>query len=253
MPGGASSSSSSPDSPNPYANGVTYRWRSLKRLALHMNRLTELPDLSCAASCLTTLQLNNNLLTQLPRLGPAKALTLLDASHNAIARLPHAQQLRQLTSLTNLSLKNNKLVTLPPDIGACGVLETLNLESNGSLTSLPEEVGDVTSLKVLLLKDSGVCVLPMSLAELTCLTRVSLERTPLAAALSGKPGASAATVTTSPRPEAGGGGGGGGLSSPRGQQAAAMAALTPQQLAAQQALIRGVTQQCNLNGGWCKL
>ena len=54
----------------------------------------------------------------------------------------------QLSQLKEIFLYGNKFVTLPPEIGHLGTLETLALSEN-SLQSLPETLANLKRLRVL--------------------------------------------------------------------------------------------------------
>lgn len=243
--------------------GVVYTWPRLRRLALHMNKLTSLPDLTCAAGSLATLQINENKLTALPALGPASRLALLDASKNLIAALPEGGALSALSGLTSFSVKQNALTRVPRALGACTRIETLNLEANPGLTALPDEVGALPALKVLLLKDSGLCVLPLPLARSGALARLSLERTPLALALinCGATGSGGVvTLPKEPKPRSPAGGTPGGAAASAADlvatalAAAVVPAVLPPAVASQQSeLVRVLVRRCDAAGGWCKM
>ncbi len=234
--------------------GVVYRWIALKRLALHMNQLEALPDLTCASATLTQLQVNFNRLRRLPELGRAGSLAMIDASHNLIAELPSSGALAQLRSLASLSLKHNALSgTLAGGIGACGALETLNLEANPRLQRLPEELGGCCALKVLLLKDCGLAALPFELAQAPRLARLSFERTPLAHAMAvaglgcSRSATHSAAASRQSSAAAPGAAGDGELEPP------AAAPLSPRAAAQQVTLVRHLSSMCEAAGGWLNL
>jgi Leucine-rich repeat (LRR) protein len=108
------------------------------------NRAIKFGDLTT----LTTLDLSNNSLTQLPdTFKNLTALTTLDLSNNSLTQLPDAFE--NLTALTTLDLSNNPLTQLPGAFENLTALTTLDL-SNNSLTQLRGKFfWNLTALKTL--------------------------------------------------------------------------------------------------------
>jgi len=71
---------------------------------------------------------------------------------------------------------NNQLTTLPESIGNLTSLTTLYLEFN-QLTTLPESIGNLTSLTTLYLEFNQLTTLPESIGNLTSLTYLDLDYT----------------------------------------------------------------------------
>jgi hypothetical protein len=65
----------------------------------------------------------------------------------------YAEELSQLTALTELSLDRNKLESVPAAFGKLVALENLDLSGN-RLTSVPAELGELASLTVMDLRDN---------------------------------------------------------------------------------------------------
>ena len=199
-----------------------WKLTQLTDLNLSHNQLTTLPDsLLAQLTQLTVLNLASNQLTALPdSLGQLTQLKSLDLSINQLTTLPDS--LGQLTQLQSLALSSNQLTALPEwleqltdlkeiiwiglevlPVQICRLqkLELLVLgggtyqHRKGTITmwlpsnnkyafrQLPNEIGDLTSLKALLLGSCQITDLPPSLAQLEHLTTLSLDNNPLNPAL----------------------------------------------------------------------
>jgi len=73
-----------------------------------------------------------------------------------------------------IDLKFKRLTSLPESIGNLKSLKRLNLESN-RFTSLPESIGNLKSLKKLNLEDNGLTSLPESIGNLEDLEELNLK------------------------------------------------------------------------------
>ncbi|XP_054431606.1 platelet glycoprotein Ib alpha chain [Pteronotus mesoamericanus] len=145
----------------------TFSMAALKPLThlthLHMDnsQLTELQAEGALLTRLETLEIPRNKLMSLPSLGPAlPALTTLDVSHNKLSSLsPDA--LRGLSHLHELSLRGNKLKTLPQGLLApTPQLRKLNLADN-QLTDLPPGLLDgLDELDTLFLQGNWLRTIP---------------------------------------------------------------------------------------------
>ncbi len=83
-------------------------------------------------------------------------------------------QPRIVDKLLSLSLNDNKLVSIPKEIGNLEKLQTLYL-SNNKLTSIPEEIGNLTNLKTLSLLLNNLTSLPISIGNLHYLEELHLS------------------------------------------------------------------------------
>ena len=90
----------------------------------------------------------------------SKSLSLDD---NQLTSLP--PEIGQLTQLTGLDLANNQLSSLPPEIGQLTQLTKLYLPGN-QLTSLPPEIGQLTQLRWLDLTNNQLTSLPTEIDQL---------------------------------------------------------------------------------------
>ncbi|KAL8176988.1 UNVERIFIED_CONTAM: hypothetical protein K2H54_040612 [Gekko kuhli] len=130
---------------------------------LSRNRFAEVPEAACHLMSLEGLTLYHNCLRSIPpAIANLQALTYLNLSRNQLTSLP--------ACLCRLPLKvliasNNKLVSLPDDIGALHNLRQLDVGSN-ELQSLPLSVGGLASLRDLSIRRNQIDSLPEELAEL---------------------------------------------------------------------------------------
>ena len=80
--------------------------------------------------------------------------------------------------LNKLFVDNNKLQTLPAEIGLLRNLSHLDI-SNNELSELPERIGMLVNLKALLLFDNNIQTLPCELGYLYQLETLGIEGNPL--------------------------------------------------------------------------
>lgn len=103
-------------------------------------------------------------------------LRTLRLSDNKITTLP--SEIGGLTFLWNLNLSNNQLTALPPEIGKLTALRTLELEHN-QLIVLPPEIGALRALTSLNLGTNQLKALPSGIGELQALQELWLSRNQL--------------------------------------------------------------------------
>ena len=94
-------------------------------------------------------------------------ITSLDCSNNRLTSLP--SELGNLTNLTRLSCSTNQLTSLPSELGNLTNLTRLSCSTN-QLTSLPSELGNLTNLTYLSCSNNQLTSLPSELWNLTNLT-----------------------------------------------------------------------------------
>ncbi|CAK9254916.1 unnamed protein product [Sphagnum jensenii] len=84
------------------------------------------------------------------------------------------QGLSSLSQLTMLTVDNNLLTVLPPEIGKLSALKSLNI-SNNKLTCLPEELGNLLQLEKLDLSHNCLSAVPSNLGRCIQLVEVNLS------------------------------------------------------------------------------
>ncbi|XP_078719620.1 p53-induced death domain-containing protein 1 [Lampetra fluviatilis] len=145
----------------------------LTHLELSCNRLISLPPTLRGLTSLSILFLANNCLQELPEwLGQLRSLTQLSVKDNDLCSVPPSS-LEGLSALCCLDLSNNRLETLPEELGSLLCLEDLDLSRN-SLASLPASLSGMNRLKSLFLHDNRLISVPASLASLPALSRLDL-------------------------------------------------------------------------------
>ncbi|XP_068921091.1 DISP complex protein LRCH3 isoform X4 [Petaurus breviceps papuanus] len=133
------------------------------RADLSRNRLSEIPTEACHFVSLESLNLYQNCIRYIPEaILNLQALTFLNISRNQLSTLP--------VHMCNLPLKvliasNNKLVSLPEEIGQLRNLTELDVSCN-EIQTLPPQVGNLESLRDLNIRRNHLVRLPEELAEL---------------------------------------------------------------------------------------
>lgn len=123
-----------------------------------------------------SLDLRGRLVEQLEWLpdsiGKLSSLVQLNLSENHIVTLPSS--IGNLSSLTSLDLHSNQLYSLPDSIGELSSLTDLDLHGN-RLRTLPASIGDLSSLTNLNLSANQLSSLPESIGKLTNLKSLNVE------------------------------------------------------------------------------
>ncbi|XP_069805944.1 leucine-rich repeat and calponin homology domain-containing protein 4 isoform X2 [Dendropsophus ebraccatus] len=141
------------------------------RADLSRNRLSEVPAELGHLVSLESLTLYHNCLRSLsPSLGNLQVLTHLNISRNLLTSLPpHICRL----PLTVLIASNNKLSSIPEEVGAMVSLRQLDISCN-ELQSLPAQMGSLRSLRELNVRRNQLTSLPNEISELP-LTRLDFS------------------------------------------------------------------------------
>ncbi|KAG8524453.1 Leucine-rich repeat and calponin homology domain-containing protein 3 [Galemys pyrenaicus] len=127
------------------------------------NRLSEIPIEACHFVSLENLNLYQNCIRYIPEaILNLQALTFLNISRNQLSTLP--------VHLCNLPLKvliagNNKLVSLPEEIGHLRHLTELDVSCN-EIQTIPSQIGNLEALRDLNIRRNHLIRLPEELAEL---------------------------------------------------------------------------------------
>ncbi|XP_054431142.1 DISP complex protein LRCH3 isoform X5 [Pteronotus mesoamericanus] len=133
------------------------------RADLSRNRLSEIPVETCQFVSLENLNLYQNCIRYIPEaILNLQALTFLNISRNQLSTLP--------VHMCNLPLKvliasNNKLVSLPEEIGHLRHLTELDVSCN-EIQTIPSQIGNLEALRDLNVRRNHLVRLPEELAEL---------------------------------------------------------------------------------------
>ncbi|XP_023560536.1 leucine-rich repeat and calponin homology domain-containing protein 3 isoform X2 [Octodon degus] len=133
------------------------------RADLSRNRLSEIPIEVCHFVSLENLNLYQNCIRYIPEaILNLQALTVLNISRNQLSTLP--------VHLCNLPLRvliasNNKLVSLPEEIGHLRHLMELDVSCN-EIQTIPSQIGNLEALRDLNVRRNHLVCLPEELAEL---------------------------------------------------------------------------------------
>ncbi len=100
----------------------------------------------------------------------------LSLAQNRLTGLP--PQIGDLNTLRSIQLYGNQLNSLPPEIGKLSNLEFLDVGSN-MLTTLPSEIGNLSRLDELKLSSTPLTALPESIGQLSFLTLLQINETKL--------------------------------------------------------------------------
>uniref|UniRef100_A0A8P4K5Q1 RING-type domain-containing protein n=1 Tax=Dicentrarchus labrax TaxID=13489 RepID=A0A8P4K5Q1_DICLA len=98
--------------------------------------------------------------------------TVLDLHENKLTSLP--EDIGKLASLQILNAEKNRLKALPDSIGDLRLLQTLNLKGN-CLSELPSSVCSLSSLRTLDVSDNNIVQLPKTLAYIRTLEVFTLD------------------------------------------------------------------------------
>ncbi|XP_045143458.1 DISP complex protein LRCH3 [Echinops telfairi] len=141
----------------------SYQTRGRKVEYLSRNRLSEVPIEICHFVSLENLNLYQNCIRYIPEaIRNLQSLTFLNISRNQLSTLP--------VHLCNLPLKvliasNNKLVSLPEEIGHFRHLTELDVSCN-EIQTIPSQIGNLEALRDLNVRRNHLVRLPEELAEL---------------------------------------------------------------------------------------
>ncbi|XP_069789899.1 E3 ubiquitin-protein ligase LRSAM1 isoform X2 [Narcine bancroftii] len=99
-------------------------------------------------------------------------LKILDLHDNRIASLP--EEIGQLSALQVLNVERNHLKSLPTSLASLAQLQTLNLKGN-KIRKLPESLSGLRSLRTLDISQNQIRFLPQDLAYIRTLESLSLD------------------------------------------------------------------------------
>uniref|UniRef100_A0A8C6Q7Z6 Leucine-rich repeat-containing protein 7 n=1 Tax=Nothobranchius furzeri TaxID=105023 RepID=A0A8C6Q7Z6_NOTFU len=147
---------------------------ALEDMLLSSNMLQHLPDSIGMLKKLTTLKVDDNQLTSLPHtIGSLSLLEELDCSCNELESLPPT--VGYLHSLRTFAADENFLTELPRELLSCEKNVTVMSLRSNKLEFLPDEIGQMTKLRVLNLSDNRLKNLPFSFTKLKDLAALWLS------------------------------------------------------------------------------
>ncbi len=170
---------------------------TLEHLNLRYNQLTEIPPSIGTLKNLKSLDLKNNILIDLPSsIGNLSSLEVLNLHGNQLNTLPSS--LKDLSFLKKLKLGLNNLKCVPKWLKNLSSLNKLSLGGNKSLSNieewfdylppisklnlynndiklLPESIGSLDSLEILIMPNNHISSLPESFKNLTSLKKLDLS------------------------------------------------------------------------------
>eukprot|EP01095_Lingulamoeba_sp_RSL-Kostka_P015280 TRINITY_DN697_c0_g3_i2.p1 TRINITY_DN697_c0_g3~~TRINITY_DN697_c0_g3_i2.p1 ORF type:complete len:220 (+),score=29.70 TRINITY_DN697_c0_g3_i2:146-805(+) len=151
--------------------------KNLTKIILYQNKITEFPIELCTMTQLNTLNLGYNKIPSLP------------------------EEIGNLTNLVYLSVSNNKLTSLPESFGDLIELKKCFLYENdfssglidsfSKLTNLNDlqlykcklnditQLSNLTSVKLLLIQDNNITIIPETISALTSLTGINIKNNPI--------------------------------------------------------------------------
>ncbi|KAK5868138.1 hypothetical protein PBY51_009178 [Eleginops maclovinus] len=148
---------------------------SLESLNLYQNCLRTLPESLLNLQSLTYLNLSRNQLCVLPPVVCSLPLKVLIAGNNKLLSLP--EEVGQLRHLTELDVSCNDIQTLPPQVGQLEALRDLNIRRN-HLMHLPPELAELPLVR-LDFSCNKVTVIPVCFRRLAQLQSIVLDNNPL--------------------------------------------------------------------------
>ncbi|CAN4102189.1 unnamed protein product [Withania somnifera] len=161
----------------PVVKSQLERWKATGVIALSECNLKALPDevLTCGPSA-RVLDLSHNSIEHLPAaINSLSFLQKLILNGNEIMDNSLSwEELASLKSLMIISLNQNHIATLPPEVGTLTSLRQLHIAHN-ELTGLPSEIGLLTGLEVLKVNNNRIHSIPETIGGCASLIEVDLS------------------------------------------------------------------------------
>uniref|UniRef100_A0A8C4RU51 Leucine rich repeats and calponin homology domain containing 3 n=1 Tax=Erpetoichthys calabaricus TaxID=27687 RepID=A0A8C4RU51_ERPCA len=148
---------------------------SLESLNLYQNCLRQIPDAVLNLQSLTYLNVGRNQLSTLPAAICCLPLKVLIACNNKLVSLP--EEIGRLQHLTELDVSCNEIQTLPTQMGQLEVLRDLNIRRN-HVVRLPEELSELPLVRIDF-SCNKITSIPVCYRNLRHLQTITLENNPL--------------------------------------------------------------------------
>ncbi|KAM9615364.1 DISP complex protein LRCH3 isoform 27-T30 [Morphnus guianensis] len=148
---------------------------SLESLNLYQNCIRYIPEAVLNLQSLTFLNISRNQLSTLPVHLCSLPLKVLIASNNKLVSIP--EEIGHLRQLTELDVSCNEIQTIPPQIGNLESLRDLNVRRN-NLVRLPEELAELPLIR-LDFSCNKITTIPVCYRNLRHLQTIMLENNPL--------------------------------------------------------------------------
>ncbi|XP_060098818.1 DISP complex protein LRCH3 isoform X3 [Heteronotia binoei] len=148
---------------------------SLESLNLYQNCIRYIPEAILNLQSLTFLNISRNQLSTLPVHLCSIPLKVLIASNNKLVSLP--EEIGNLRHLMELDVSCNEIQTVPPQIGNLESLRDLNIRRN-HLVHLPEELAELPLIR-LDFSCNKITTIPVCYRNLRHLQTITLDNNPL--------------------------------------------------------------------------
>ncbi|XP_038601193.1 DISP complex protein LRCH3 [Tachyglossus aculeatus] len=148
---------------------------SLESLNLYQNCIRYIPEAILNLQALSFLNISRNQLSTLPVHMCSLPLKVLIASNNKLVSLP--EEIGQLRHLTELDVSCNEIQTVPPQVGNLECLRDLNIRRN-HLVRLPEELAELPLIR-LDVSCNKITTIPVCYRNLRHLQMITLDNNPL--------------------------------------------------------------------------
>jgi len=143
---------------------------NLEVLDLSRNQLTQVPSYLFDMPSLRSLNLSDNMLTELGKIEGENVLEELYIENNRLTSLP---ELDKLGNLQTLSLSGNKLKSFPEEISSLKNLTALAIADN-NLSEMPD-ISDFEQLAVINLEGNELNVFPSGIENLKNLVQIDIS------------------------------------------------------------------------------
>ncbi|KAE8603525.1 hypothetical protein XENTR_v10014355 [Xenopus tropicalis] len=148
---------------------------SLETLSFYQNCIRHVPEATLNLQALSFLNISRNQLTSLPGHLCSLPLKVLIVSNNKLDSLP--EEIGALRNLTELDVSCNEIQTIPTQIGKLESLRDLNIRRN-HLVQLPHELAELPLVRLDFSCNKVTCI-PVCYRNLRHLQTIMLDNNPL--------------------------------------------------------------------------